>query len=254
MAPIRSSSAPPVPTAKPFVINECKDAVQLKKYIRKALKQNFEQQACINTLALQTSQQLMRLRKDLASEKELSKTLCHERRAANKEIQRLRADLEYQELLVQQGEARERRLTRKIRQVEKKVNVARHGVTASVEEATNLKEKLDKNLSAIVPEITCKICYSTMRSAVQIKECGHSLCSPCLFKTFYYTKRRRCPLCRARVVRLPRPDVRVQEIANAVPDPDPQDDIRDAEVGYTGVESWKKMFSVRLGSPEIIVI
>ncbi|KAK0220296.1 hypothetical protein IW262DRAFT_1297384 [Armillaria fumosa] len=109
-------------------------------------------------------------------------------------------------------------------------NVARLGLTALEEEAMVMKEKLDKvlpnlivetnltpsskNFSAIAPEITCPICYSTMRSVVQ-----------------------------AMVTSPPRPDDRVQNIAKAFPDPEPQDDSCDAEIRYEGIESWKKMFS-----------
>ncbi|KAK0496327.1 hypothetical protein EDD18DRAFT_1105477 [Armillaria luteobubalina] len=140
-----------------------------------------------------------------------------------------------QELLVKQGEVRKHKLYRKIRQAEQMANVARLGLTASEEEAMIMKEKLDKvlpdlivetnltpssqNFSAIAPEITCPICYGTMRSVVQ-----------------------------ATVTSPPRPDDRVQNIAKAFPDPEPQYDSCDAEIGYEGIESWKKMFSADVGS------
>ncbi|KAK0220275.1 hypothetical protein IW262DRAFT_1461544 [Armillaria fumosa] len=264
MAPIRSSSAPPVTNPRAFILNDCKETEPLRKYIRRAFKQSKEQRGSIVSFTRRASHQLARLRKDLADEKELSFELCRQRRAANKEIRDLRADLEDQELLAKQGEVRKRKLYRKIGQAEQTANVARLGLTALEEEAMVMKEKLDKvlpdlivetnltpsskNFSAIAPEITCPICYGTMRSVVQIEECGHSLCSPCLFKTFHYSKRRKCPLCRATVTSPPRPDDRVQNIAKAFPDPEPQDDSCDAEIGYEGIESWKKMFSADVGS------
>lgn len=239
MAPIRSSTAPPVVDTKSFLIHSTQNVKKLQKYARRACRKTKKQQESIKLLNHRTTQQLIQAQRDLDLQQEYNQTLHHHIETAHKKINNLHMDLKDEESFVQQRQASERTLTLRLADVEGNSDVARLSLVASEKEIEGIKEKLDKNLAEMIKGVTCDTCLGTMKSAVQIEECGHSFCSPCLFKMFYSVERRRCPLCRIIVTHRPRPDVRIQNIANAILEPVRQDD---RQIEYLGPCSWKNLF------------